>query len=39
MNEFKDLVMQLIAAQERGDRREWQDIAGQIAELKGECDK
>ncbi len=39
MNKFKNLVMQLIAAQERGEREQWQDIAGQIAELEGECDK
>lgn len=39
MNKLKELTMQLIAAQERGDRREWKKLAGQIAEMEGESDK
>lgn len=39
MNELEDLAMQLIAAQECGDREQWQDVASRIAEMKGDDSK
>lgn len=39
MTKLEKLTMQLVEAEQHRDKSEWMKVAGQIAELKGECDK